>query len=578
MGEEQEQHAKLLKALSCAGDIPYVWNSKTDNIEWLGNFDAFIDQGADHKLKTPVNNKDINTMLDAHDMAERQESLENCLRFPDQKQSNIDCEYVMRFPNGKKLLIHDTAQAQKDEETGTVFVYGVLRKLPEGHESRKEILKRLNQDKLTGYLNRSAFCDLIQDDMKSKADNSGAVLLVGIDQFNIYNEAFGAEDADNIIVAVGARLEKMSSNFENASIARVGGDSFAVYVPEITPHETSVFARNILSSLGATQLMTPNGAVRANVSIGSARTPENNVAGQDIVNRAETAMQIAKAQGRGCYEPYLVSEDDQEQCRKWLRTGDDLFVAMNGDRLILAYQPIVDAGTGKPALYECLVRMVRPKKDGSGNELVAAGEFIPAVERLGLSRILDKATLKMALKELKENKDLSFSVNISAYTISDKDWMRALVALVKNEPKVADRLIIEVTETVAMSDMKKAREFVGTLQSMGVRVALDDFGAGFTSFSQIKTLGVDFVKIDKSFVKNLGTCKKDQTFVRSLRDLADSCNITTIGEGAETMAEAEMLHRDGIKLIQGHAYGFPLIDPPWKRNAPTWTPNPHRLN
>jgi diguanylate cyclase (GGDEF)-like protein len=575
MGEPQEQYEKLLKALSCAGDIPYVWNTKTDSIEWLGNFDAFIEQKSGHKLKAPVNNQDIYELLGPQDMAERQTKLESCVG---SSKNNLDCEYFMHLPNGKELLVHDTAQAQKDEKTGTIFVYGVLRKMAEGHQSRKDILRRLKEDKLTGYLNRSAFREVVENDMQNKPDNSGAVLLIGIDQFNIYNEAFGAEDADNIIIAVGARLEKISSAFEDATLARVGGDRFAVYVPEITPHETTVFARNVFSSLGATQLMTPNGPVRANVSIGSARTPENNVSGQDIVNRAETAMQIAKSQGRGCYEPYLVSEDEQEQCRKWLRTGDDLFVALNGDRLVLAYQPIVDAGTGKPALYECLVRMIRPKKDGTGNELVAAGEFIPAVERLGLSRVLDVYTLKMAVNELKENKDLSFSVNISAYTMSDKDWLRTLVSLVKNEPKVADRLIIEVTETVAMNDMKQARNFVETLQSMGVRIALDDFGAGFTSFSQIKTLGVDFVKIDKSFVKNLGSCKKDQTFVRSLRDLAESCNITTIGEGAETKAEAEMLRRDGINLIQGHAYGFPLIDPPWKRKSPTWTPNPHQLN
>lgn len=573
MGEQSAQYAKILKALTCAGDLPYIWNSTTDQIEWLGDFSDFIDQEHTEKLKTPGSNHDLNQMLSASDKADRRKSLNACLK---QGEKALDCEYYIKLPNGQQILIHDTARTEQDQKTGDIHVYGVIRKMSPDSQSRKDIERKLKEDSLTGFLNRSAFSDVVHQTMQGQEEAMGAVILVGIDQFSIYNEAFGAEEADNIIIAVGARLKDISKDYKDATLARVGGDSFAVYVPALTPHETSVFARKVLSSMSITQLMTPKGPVRANVSIGSARAPAGDATGLDIVNRSETSMQYAKAQGRGCYEPYLASDGDQEQCRKWLKTGDDLFIALNGNRLVLAYQPIVDANTGKADLYECLVRMLRPKKDGSGDELVAAAEFIPAVEHLGLSRVLDKYTLKMAVSELKENKNLTFSVNISAYTISDREWLRTLVALLKNEPKVANRLVVEVTETVAMNDMKKARDFVGTLQSMGIRIALDDFGAGYTSFSQIKTLGVDFVKIDKSFVRNMGACKKDQTFVRTLRDLAQSCNIRIIGEGAETLAEADMLRKDGIGLIQGHAYGFPSIDPPWKKTQLTIAPQNRR--
>jgi EAL domain-containing protein (putative c-di-GMP-specific phosphodiesterase class I) len=225
---------------------------------------------------------------------------------------------------------------------------------------------------------------------------------------------------------------------------------------------------------------------------------------------------------------------------------------------MLAYQPIVDALTPAVDHYECLLRLRR--RDG---QVVTAGAFVPLVEQSGLMRQVDRRALELAIEELSAHPRVRLAVNISGHTASDRGWLRMLSALVRGMPEVAERLTVEITETVALQDIDDTARFVRKLRDLGCRVALDDFGAGYTSFRNLKALDVDCVKIDGSFVKGLSENVDNQLFVRTLLGLAEGLGLKTVAECVETAADAALLARRGVRYLQGWYFGKPTLERPW---------------
>ncbi len=195
------------------------------------------------------------------------------------------------------------------------------------------------------------------------------------------------------------------------------------------------------------------------------------------------------------------------------------------------------------------------KVDGS---LVSAGEFIPVAEQLGLARLIDRRTLELAIDLLRRHKDLTLSLNVSGLTCSDHEWLVALQRLTGGKRELTNRLIIEITETAAIQDLDQSINFVDTLKDMGCRVAIDDFGAGYTSFKNLKLLNVDMVKIDGAFVKNMADDTSDQIFIKTMIELAKTFGMETVAEWVGDERSAKMLAEAGITYLQGFYYGLPL--------------------
>ena len=237
-------------------------------------------------------------------------------------------------------------------------------------------------------------------------------------------------------------------------------------------------------------------------------------------------------------------------------------------RVILAYQPIVDATTHEVDHYECLLRLRR--RDG---QIATAGQFVPLVEQSGLMRLVDRRALELAVEELCGHPRVHLAVNISGHTAADRGWLRMLTAMVRGMPELAERLTVEITETVALQDIEDTARFVAKLRDLGCRVALDDFGAGYTSFRNLKALDVDCVKIDGSFVKGLSDNIDNQLFVRTLLGLAEGLGLKTVAECVETAADAALLARRGVRYLQGWHFGKPVIERPWL-NSPAIAPRP----
>jgi EAL domain-containing protein (putative c-di-GMP-specific phosphodiesterase class I) len=205
--------------------------------------------------------------------------------------------------------------------------------------------------------------------------------------------------------------------------------------------------------------------------------------------------------------------------------------------------------------YECLVRMY--DRDG---KLVPAAQFVPAIEQLGLMRSIDNRVRDLAIFELERNPQVSLAINISGLTATERSWFRGLVARLKERRDIAKRLIVEITETAALQDIDETSRFVSALRALGCKVALDDFGSGFTTFHHLKALTVDVVKIDGSFVRNITTDTENQIFIHNLMALAQALGVSTVAECVETREDADYLSNAGIDLLQGYYFGRPEID------------------
>jgi EAL domain-containing protein (putative c-di-GMP-specific phosphodiesterase class I) len=244
-------------------------------------------------------------------------------------------------------------------------------------------------------------------------------------------------------------------------------------------------------------------------------------------------------------------------------TADEVVAALKDDRILLAYQPIVSAKGSRTAVHhESLVRMA--KRDGT---IVSAGNFIPAAEQLGLVRLVDRRALELAVAELHANTQISLAVNVSGTSAADSSWLRGFLDYVRTNKSAAPRLIVELTETAAFNHFELNAQFISQLAGLGCRVAIDDFGAGYTSFRNLQMLKVDMVKIDGAYVKDLCASPENQVFVRTLVGLARNFNLRTVAEWVNSEDEANLLEGFGVDYFQGYFFGPPTLTPSWRARA-----------
>ena len=291
----------------------------------------------------------------------------------------------------------------------------------------------------------------------------------------------------------------------------------------------------------------------ATISIGGVVMPDQAATVNHVVSHALQALEKAKHKRFDCFMAYEPSPTRETARQRNISIADDIISALDDHRMRLVLQPMVRATDHKPALYECLLRMERP--DGT---LVSAGEFIAVAEQLGLSRLVDHRTLDLAIGLLRAHPSLNLSLNVSSLTSSDHEWLLALHRLTGGRRQITERLTIEITETAAIHDLDQSITFVDTLKELGCRVAIDDFGAGYTSFRNLKLLNVDMVKIDGAFVKDICRDVSDQAFIKTMVELAGTFGMETVAEWVGDAETAEFLQRSGITYLQGFHFGQPL--------------------
>ena len=551
--DEENLPHRLEAALTAAGDVAYDWDLTTDAIAWHGSVASMLgvaDAGAIASGRT------LAGRLDPDDLLLRQQRLNAHWT----RRATFDCEFRVRGENGGFAWVHDRGTAVFDATGRPIRMHGVWRLITGRKAQELRLEHAANHDDLTGHFNKKRLREALDHVVASslRSGGAGAYLAVGIDKLAAVNDALGYEAADAVIVAVGQRLDRCLRVSD--VIGRVGSDRFGIVLANCAEEHVAVAAEKILSTVSHAPIMTASGPVYVTVSIGGATFPEQAKTSYEVMTRAETALAEAKRAGRNCFIPYRLSEEQRRQHRMGLALGERVQRALREDRLVFAYQPVVDTETGAVDYYECLLRMM-----GEDGTVISAGEFVPIIEQLGFIRVIDRHVLEKAVAEVAAHPGIRLGFNISGLTATDYSWLRAITGILKDKPEIASRIVIEITETAALHDIEDSARFVGALRELGCRIALDDFGAGFTSLRHLQALAVDTVKIDGSFVRNLGQNYDNQIFLRHLVGLANGLGLTTVAECVETVHEAAILRREGVGYLQGYYFGKPSIEKPWQK-------------
>ena len=540
----------LAQALAAAGDVAYAWDIDTDAVHWQGSLQDLGFAASTTIARGQVFAERINP----DDLLLRQQQLHAHYTRGDR----FDCEYRVRLENGDFAWLHDRGAAEFDGIGRPKRLLGVLR-LVTSRKHQEQLLEHCaNYDELTGHFNKKRLREVLDHLLAAsfRASNPGAYLAVGVDKLATINDAFGYKAADQVLVEIGHRLDQCLRASD--VVGRVGGDRFGIVLAHCAESHVAAAAEKILAAVSRVPINTAVGPVYATVSIGSVAFPEQAKTAYEVMTRAESALAEAKRAGRDCLVPYRLSEEQRSRHRVGMALGERVQRALKEGRLTLAYQPVVSSTTGAIDYHECLLRMIA--EDG---RIVMAGAFVPAIEQLGFIRLIDRFVLETAVAEVEANKDIRLGINISGLTATDRPWLRTFTSLLRDKPDVARRLLVEITETEALHDIEESVRFVGTLRDLGCRVALDDFGAGFTSLRHLQALAVDIVKIDGSFVRNLTQSTENQIFLRHLIGLARGLNLQTVAECVETAEEAAILRREGVGFLQGYYFGAPSMEKPW---------------
>lgn len=471
-------------------------------------------------------------------------------------------EYGIRTASSTELLWVEEAGCWFAGRDGRpARVEGFVRVISERH-ARDEQLRRLaSHDPLTGELNRSHLLAAIAETLEEAArfHTSAAFLLLGIDDLDHVNDAFGFDVADEVIIEVARRIRVRLRGGD--VLARASGNKFGVVLKNCTAEEMAVAAERFLSAIRNEVIPTSSGPVAVTASIGAIAAPRYARTADDVVTRAQESLAIAKRR-RGSYHAWRPNAEREAQRRVNIRVTDEIISALNDRRLVVAYEPIADAKERKVAFHECLVRM--RQDDGT---LMLAPDIVPVAERLGLIRLVDQRVLELVIADLAAAPQARLSLNISPDTTTDPEWWARIEALLLAHPGVADRLTVEITETAAIQDVDDVRGFVMRLKKFGARIAIDDFGAGNTSFRNLRRLGVDLVKIDGAFVQNIVHSADDRAFVQTLLDLARRLGIKTVAEWVQDEESAVLLRDWGCDYLQGRLIGLAAAERPWQQSA-----------
>ncbi|MCZ6838842.1 MAG: EAL domain-containing protein [Alphaproteobacteria bacterium] len=549
--DESGALSDLVSVLVSSGDLFYEWDLIADRLTWVGQTSDVIGIA---DVKSIVKGSTYLQRIHPEDLPRRMVALSEHF----ENSRTFDIEYRLRRDDGQFTWIQERAVAATDSEGTPQRLTGIVRDISEHKNTEEEVDFLTNHDALTGQYNRLRLREALGQTVETtiRRKGQGGFLLVGLDKLNIVADVYGDETADAIVLAVAQRIEQCLRAGD--IVGRVGFDRFAVILSDCSEQLITAVADRFLATIRESAVATSNGPMYVTASIGATMFPTSAKNVREVVGQADNALRSARRLGCDCYLEFRDVPNQHIPERPDLVIAEQVKQALRDDRIVLAYQPIVSSHDGTPTFYEALVRML----DEEG-EPVPAGLFVPIVEQMGLMRLVDRRVLDLGISALTENPEISLSINVSGMTAVDPVWLRQLHESLEARPDVASRLILEITETVALDDIADSSLFVRSVTELGCRVALDDFGAGYTSFRHLRALNVDLVKIDGSFVRDLPTNPDNQLFVRTLINLAKGIGLKTVAEWVENEEEAELLRSEGIDFLQGWYYGKPTIEPPW---------------
>lgn len=546
----------LLSVLVASGDLFFTWDLVEDRVAWSGQTDAVFGvlDGT-----TLCRGETFLKRVHPEDLPHRMLAVSRHL----DHGALLDCEYRVRGDDGEFRWVNERAVSRLAPDGRATALTGVIRNINGHKDSERQLQYLTNHDALTGQYNRMRLREALQHaiDASQRNDAEGGFLLVGVDKLAMLGDVHGEDVVDTVLLNLARRIEGCLRVGD--VVGRVGFDRFAVILPRCSEGQTYQVAGRMLAAVREAPVPTAAGNLQITASAGATMFPSGAKTAREVVSQADAALRNAYRLGCDCFSDFRDVPRAGLANREDFDMADQVQRALRENRIVLAYQPVIDSSSGEVAFYECLARMI-----GDDGALVPAGMFVPIVEQMGLMRLIDRRVLDLGVTTLMQNPGLNLSINVSGLTVIDPQWLRLLCDRLISRPDVAKRLILEITETVALDDIAESSAFVKTLGELGCRVALDDFGAGFTSFRHLRALDVDMIKIDGSFVRNMAGNPDNQIFLRALLDLAKGIGVTTVAECVETQADVDLLREKGVDYLQGYYLGRPSIDQVWQTGKP----------
>ena len=460
--------------------------------------------------------------------------------------------------NEKPLHVGLTVTMVRDSQQRPVCFLLQVVNLTEQKWMEAQLRHRAFYDGLTGLANRALFVNRVEQAvirLERNSSNQCAVLFLDLDRFKVINDSLGHTVGDQLLTALAGRLESCIRRCD--TLARLGGDEFAVLLEEIDGLEDAAMVCDRIHQSLKTPFKLSGYEVFANISIGLVCSNVGYEKSSDLLRNADTALYRAKAQGGNCYTVFDQTMH-QRAVALWQMATQAQF-AVEREELKLRYQPIIDLHTEQVVGLEALLRWYHPQH-GS----ISPGEFIPVMEETGVISIIGQWVLKEACQQVREwqkvtgNDSLKINVNLSARQLAQNDLAEQVAQILEETGLSRESLRLEITETAIMHNSVQGTEVLQALKDLGVGLCIDDFGIGYSSLSRLQQLPIDILKIDRSFVQNIGAKGENTEIVRTIIDLAASLRMDVVAEGVETVEQLKGLRSLKCRNIQGFYFAKPM--------------------
>lgn len=542
--------------LTSIGEVVYDWDIATDSIHWGPNLDDVLGHSAGLHLR---NGSSFTQFIASESPGRRDEAVLAAAPLDKGAGAPFRTQYGLVLPQPEddewhQIWLEDSGRVFCGPDCKPLRVHGVIRVIQE--RGIKHMAGNLAGrspiifDALTGAFERRMFVERVGRALNANGESTGsvAVMLVEVQSLGRINKTHGFDAGDEVLSGLADLLRARLRTSD--SLGRYAGACLAVLMQNCDAEQVRMAAARLAKAIETSSVSTSAGALAVKAKIGICLSGPQARSTQPLLHNAEAALEKAHASPTTAVVMFDGDQSLAERRLRNARIADDIVAALNERRIKLALQPIVDANTGRPKFFEALMRMT--DRDG---QMIAPGHVFPVAEEAGLVGLIDYRILELVMAQLDANPALTIAINTSSRTLADRAWPQHLAATLALHPGTAARLIVEITETSAIEDIEATCHVVQAMKALGVQVAMDDFGAGHTSFRNLRKLNVDILKIDGAFMPNLMTSPDDRYFVRTMVNLAHHLGILVVAEWVEDHDTAALLAEWGADLLQGHLFG-----------------------
>jgi diguanylate cyclase (GGDEF)-like protein/PAS domain S-box-containing protein len=470
---------------------------------------------------------------------------------------------------GQDLAIQDSAAPIRDRAGNLIGAVMVFHDASKERRLHRALHYQASHDALTGLINRREFENRLTTAVESVRHDAScrhALLYLDLDQFKLVNDTCGHPAGDQLLKQITGVLQSRVRIGD--TLARLGGDEFGILLQNCPLEQAERVAETLRQAIREFRFMWQDGALTVGVSIGIVEITSDTPTVASVMSAADVACYAAKDQGRNRVQ--LYKPDDVPERHREMHWVSKLARATEENRFELHFQPIVPIGNNPQERehFELMLRL----RDESG-ALVAPAEFIPAAERYNVMPAIDRWVVREALERVVHRagsgiKPYTVAVNLSGTSLNDERFLEFLIGLLSGQALVAGAMCFEITETAAISNLSNVAYFMHELKTRGCHFALDDFGSGLSSFMYLRTLPVDYLKIDGQFIEKVISNPIDRSMVEAISQVGRAMGIHTIAERVESAEVMNELGRLGI----GFAQGFHIARPRSMREFPYLRP------